>query len=250
MRACFQALQAQSCHGDDLWEAIPACTGIFSCADSGSQDAEVDGGMAADGGSVCAYLPGTNGSFVLQPCSSSSDCGGVALPGGPYCVQGYCVSGPCGASYFPNSNYSCPFAQVGEPCDGDLPILGNGVSQAPWGTPSASVCSSGLTCAGLKNDKTFKVCSVPQDLGGPCTEDAAISGCFVGLICQCGTCQMPPSHGPCVSGWCQVGTSYCDPTSATCKPVTAPGGDCSVGPQVCPPSLACDDASTCEPYLP
>ena len=29
--ACLQALQAQSCHGDDLWFNIPHCIGAFAC---------------------------------------------------------------------------------------------------------------------------------------------------------------------------------------------------------------------------
>jgi hypothetical protein len=260
--ACLQALQAQSCHGDDLWENVPACAGIFTCP----PDAEGDGdggpidGAAADGGAVCPALLEpwqTTAGETLLPCSAAIDCVGRATPGGPYCVDGYCAPGLCGSSYFgcngsetAGQPCSCPFVEAGQPCDADPPVLGNTFEGTPVARWALSICAPGLTCAGLRADGTHGVCSVPQDIGGPCAQDSVIQGCNLGLTCQCGACQLPPTRGPCASLSCQVGIAYCDLQSNTCMPVKQIGGDCSAGMQVCPPNLVCDDTSTCELYSP
>jgi hypothetical protein len=193
----------------------------------------------------------------LLPCSAAIDCVGRATPGGPYCVDGYCAPGLCGSSYFgcngsetAGQPCSCPFVEAGQPCDADPPVLGNTFEGTPVARWASSICAPGLTCAGLRADGTHGVCSVPQDIGGPCAQDSVIQGCSLGLTCQCGACQLPPTRGPCASLSCQVGIAYCDLQSNTCMPVKQIGGDCSAGMQVCPPNLVCDDTSTCELYSP
>ncbi len=259
--ACLQALQAQGCHGTDLWESVPACASVFTCmTDAGVADDGSSGGVAADGGENCSTLlettPGAPG-YTLLPCSAASDCAEAAWPGGPYCVEGYCAPGPCGDSY-----YGCAFVEAGQPCDctsveaaqpcdADPPLLGDGTHVTPWGTQPTRVCSSGLTCNGLTNDGGLGVCTTPQDIGGPCVQNAAITGCALGLSCRCGRCQFPPSRGPCASGLCQVGVAYCDLKSDICTPVAQIGGDCTTGGSECPPNLECNnDTSTCEPHSP
>jgi len=260
---CLQALQAQNCHGDDLWENVPACAGAFTCppdtgavADGGSMD-----GAAADGGSVCSALLEpwqTAARETRLPCSAAGDCVGAASPGDPYCVDGYCAPAPCGDLHYGYSDTDaagqlsgCAFAKAGQPCDADPQLLGNALEGTPRGTSPTRICAPGLTCLGLAADGTLGSCSTAQDIGGPCAQDAVIKGCSLGLACQCGICQLPPTRGPCASLSCQVGVAYCDLKSNTCMPVKQIGADCSDGMQVCPSNLVCDeDTSTCEIYSP
>lgn len=241
--ACLQALQTQGCHGGSLWEVAPSCVRAFTCASNEGVDAQVGGGAALDGGADCLAALGAGGA-VLLPCSTSADCAGATSPGGAYCVDGYCAPGPCG-----DADFGCAFVDAGQPCDSDPPFLGNGVYATPWKTWPTKMCSPGLTCGGLTSDGGLGVCATPQDIHGPCAQEAAITGCAVGLVCQCGRCQMPPSQGSCVSGMCKAGVAYCDLTSNTCLPVKQSGGDCSAaGMQSCAPSLSCDNnTATCEP---
>ncbi len=241
--ACLQLLQAEDCHGTFLWEFAPPCMAAFSCApdavftDAGSRDAgPVDGGMA------CPPLSPTT---RLLPCSTAGDCTNAPFPGGPYCVDEYCTAGPCGDQ----DAVGCPYVGIGQSCDSDAPFLGISSFATPWGSWPAKVCSPGLTCSGLTNNGGLGVCSTAQDVGGPCTPGAATTGCDIGLICQCGICQIPPSRGPCVDGSCQAGVAFCDLKSNMCVPVRQIGGDCTDAQQ-CAPKLGCDSTGTCEPYTP
>jgi hypothetical protein len=246
--ACLQALQAQTCHGYDLWETVPACAKVFSCppdanvGDGGSSD-----GGAVDGGESCSsLLEGTPAAprYALLPCSTSSDCAGAAWPGGPSCVDGSCVAGPCGLDSF------CGDVAAGQPCNGYITgINGSGERLAIGWTQPSRTCLRGLTCIGLTAGGGLGVCAPPQDIGGPCAQDTINAGCLVGLVCQCGTCQLPPSRGPCASNSCQTGVAYCDLKSNTCLPVQQVGGDCTVEGKECPPNLKCDNGS-CERYSP
>ena len=202
--ACLQALQAQPCHGGDLWWNVPSCSAAPA----------------------------------LQSCATSADCAGDASPpAGPYCVAGYCYSTPCGD--FPGC---LPFVDVGQPCDSDPPRLGS--SSGPGDHP----CAPGLTCRDAPGDGGLGTCTTPEDVGGPCSEHAAISGCALGLICQCGACRIPPSEGPCALNTCKVGVAYCDTPSNTCVPVRQMGDTCTGGSPACAPNLVCDTTTnTCEP---
>jgi len=254
--ACLQMLLAQSCHGADLWENIPACASTFTC----TQNAEAaDGGSsvgdAVDGGTICSTLLEpwvTTPGETLLPCSAASDCAEAVWPGGPYCVDGYCAPGLLGDSNYCRfaDGVRCEFVDSGEPCDSDAPFLGSAMFATLWGASPTKICSPGLTCRGLTSDGGLGVCSTAQGVGGPCTQDAAITGCGIGLVCQCGICQIPPSRGPCAAGSCQAGVAYCDLVSNTCIPTKQLDGDCTDGPQACPPSLECSSANTCEPYSP
>ena len=117
----------------------------------------------------------------------------------------------------------------------------------PWGTQPTRMCSAGLTCRGLAADGGLGTCAQANEIGGPCANGAAISGCALGLVCQCGECRMPPSQGPCVYSTCQVGVAYCDPISLICQPAHSLGGDCGGGPWMCAAGLQCDSTSnTCQ----
>lgn len=243
--ACLQVLSTQSCHGDFLWENLPACAGVFTCAAEAVEDgAAPDAGGAADGGGGCSGLSlGAAPGGTMLPCSTAADCTATAS-GDPYCVAGYCATDPCGEA----SSAGCPSADTGQPCNSDPPFLGRVYGESP-ATEPVKICLPGLSCTGVTTDGGLGVCAVPQDLGGPCTQTSLITGCRMGLICQCGTCQLPPSRGSCASGDCEVGVSYCDLASNTCLPVAQIGGDCYPGGQpVCAPDLACDsDSDTCQP---
>jgi len=242
-RTCLQALSAQSCHGDTLWENVPACTGVFTClSDAGVGDSTTGDGALVDGSPGCSALLDTNGQSLL-PCSTASDCADAGLTADPYCFDGYCAPKSCGSF-----GGDCPaFVEAGEPCDSDPPVLGNGLFATPGRPYPTRICSPGLTCAGVASDGGLGVCLTPQDIGGSCSGGSTNTGCSVGLTCQCGVCELPPSRGPCASGSCQTGVAYCDVQSGTCKPVGQIGDDCASLAQACAPSLKCDDkTSTCQ----
>jgi hypothetical protein len=260
---CVQALEAQSCHGDGLWESIPACANVFTpssdggVSEGGSPDAAVSGmddGGSADGFLSCGQVPwvtcSTAADCVGVPCPTGADCAGAGdsgapyCLGAPYCVDGYCVPWACSDRQF----YPCSRVAVGEPCDADPPFLGNSVSATPWHTLPTKMCGAGFSCRGLAPGMTFGVCAPPEDVGGTCVEGAVSTGCRYGLVCQCGTCQIPPTQGPCASGTCKIGTSYCRSATNTCAPVNQLGGDCSEeGAPMCLPELWCDINNVCAP---
>jgi hypothetical protein len=106
--ACLRALEAQSCHGSDLWSDIPDCPGslpfppwaaLLGGDDGGPADAD---SAAADGSTIGADL-------VLKPCKAAGDCAGLeaGLASGPYCVDGYCYSSPCG-DFLPAARWRLP----------------------------------------------------------------------------------------------------------------------------------------------
>ncbi len=242
--ACLQALAAKPCGGEGLYFDDPACLAAFSCATDAS---------AQDGGSACAAFGLGPGRQLLPSCTMDSDCPAEAgTPfAGPHCRGGYCLASPCDfASPGPDGGCEAP-AGAGQPCDSDPPRLGATWLATPWGTLPTRSCLNGLTCRGLSPDGGLGTCVEAQEIGGPCSEGVASSGCALGLVCECGECQMPPSRGPCVEGTCQVGVAYCDPQSDTCEPVRGIGGDCSAGPWMCAAALACDSTSnTCQPVTP
>jgi hypothetical protein len=243
--ACVQTLQAQACHGSSLWEAVPACVGVFTCAaDAGGDGSSVDGGPAADGGSGCSALDLGPRAANRLPCATAGDCADAGPPGGPNCVAGYCAPRPCG-----DSLVGCSFVEVGQPCDSDPPLLGASLPATPWATMPTKICSPGLSCAGLDPDGGLGACAARQDIGRPCALGAALPGCAFGLTCECGTCRIAPGGGSCAPGAspCRVGTAYCDLGSNTCIPVKSVGGDCGANSKACASDLMCDTlSSTCE----
>jgi hypothetical protein len=259
---CLQALQAQACHGDFVWEDIPACDGVFTCpghaadgdaglGDAGLGDAGLgDAGLGDAGASevtdaavACSTLVSTPGA-VFRACATDDDCAGAGPPpAGPFCVAGSCFAQPCGD--FIDCTH---FVALGAPCDSDPPLFGADIPATPLGQIPSKLCSPGLTCAGLGTDGTLGVCAKAQDVGGACAENAAISGCAIGLTCSCGACRLPPRQGSCAAGSCEIGAANCDRASNTCVPLRQIGGDCSAGVQACAPSLTCDTTtSTCQP---
>jgi hypothetical protein len=230
--ACLRSIESQACHGLNIWDFIPACKAAFTCV--------ADAGPPADGGVFCSSTPEIYRE-PLPSCTSASDCAGVAPPGGPYCVQGYCVLGACSDSYWSD----CPTAEAGQPCDSDPPLLGDFVFPTPSGAKPSAICSGGLTCAGLTDTGGLGVCAAPADLGGPCIEGAAGTGCALGLVCPHGVCEYPPSSGACESGWCRVGVAICLGVQPTCVPLASVGevcdpGNAAGGSARCLPSLSCD----------
>ncbi|HEY4015755.1 MAG TPA: hypothetical protein VGM06_20585 [Polyangiaceae bacterium] len=136
-----------------------------------------------------------------------------------------------------------------QPCDSDPPGFGGSLLVYK----PTRACAFGLTCKGLMTNPgadagTLGVCESPVDIGGPCVQGAAVTGCMTGLVCPCGTCELPPSQGPCVSDSCEAGVAYCDIPSGTCQPVKQVGSACT-GVGECDTDLMCDSAtSSCQPY--
>jgi hypothetical protein len=239
--ACLEALQAEGCVTKELFENLPACVGVFSCAAGAGDAGAPDGGAAADGGAGCSALPSTFTPVV--PCATDNDCSDAGAPsvgGGPFCVGGYCFADSCGDF---QSVACASLVGVGQACDANPPSL-NGFNEETH----TRFCSPGLVCQGLSGDGGVGVCATAQDIGGPCVEGAQITGCLSGLACECGVCRLPPTTGPCASGLCEVGVAYCDLTSNICRPVVQLGGACFDQEVPCAPNLQCDFATkTCQP---
>lgn len=246
--ACLDILQAQGCLDPigDLIDGFPACRGAFTCpADAGMGDGGVPDGAASDAGVGCSA--DLQSSPPPVPCSSASDCSDAGTPAGPYCVSGTCLPNPCGTLWPSDPAYCASLVNVGQACDSYLSD-----PDTLRGTGTTSTCSPGLTCKGLAADGGLGVCAIPLDIGGPCTQGAESTGCAAGLICQCGTCELPPSHGPCASGSCEFGVAYCDTSSNTCLPVKQVGAACNAfALEECAPGLGCDSTTnTCQPNQP
>lgn len=233
--ACLEALQAEGCVAKVLFEGLPVCAGVFSCAAGVGDAGAPDGGAAGCSALPIAFTP-------VLPCTTDRDCSGDGGPpfGGPFCVGGYCFADSCGDF---QSVACASLVGAGQACDADPPSP-NGFNEETH----TRFCSPGLVCQGLTGDGGVGVCATPQDIGGPCVAAAQITGCLSGLACECGVCRLPPSTGPCASGLCEVGVAYCDLTSNTCRPVAQVGGAC-LGQQVpCAPNLTCDSTTnTCQP---
>ena len=133
----------------------------------------------------------------------------------------------------PGESQASPGAKSSDPPT----FLAHAIKATPTGMWPTKICAPGLTCRGLSNDGTLGVCATPEDVGGPCVQSAVINGCLLGLVCQCGACQLPPTRGPCFSGSCLMGVAYCDPKSRTCLPVKTAGGDCTLAGSECAPNL-------------
>lgn len=240
---CLEELLNENCFAYELFENLPACAGVFTCADGGSTGS--GDGAGADGDAGCAAL--LPSAAALVACHTGGDCSGVTFPEttptplqGPYCVDGYCARTPCGLLPFDCDALS----QAGQPCDAIMNML------LPWAaTPtSTGTCAPGLVCQPV-SDGGPSICVTPEDVGGPCTPSAAFSGaptCKLGLVCACGVCQIAPGKGPCVNNLCDPGIAYCDFTSNTCKPVAQGNDDCAgLAVNACASDLVCT-ASTCQ----
>jgi hypothetical protein len=241
--ACIEALQTEGCTQWDFPATLPpACSAAFTCAsDAGTGDAGSSDGAATDGGGGCPW----HGFGQQVPCSTDTDCTGAVAPAGPYCVDGYCFPKPCGSVDLVDCT---DFVGSGQACDSDSPGFGG----ALFVDKPTSLCSLGLTCKGLvigtgDLPTTLGVCATAQDIGGPCVQGASVTGCMKGLVCPCGTCQLPPSQGPCVADSCRADVAYCDFPSATCKPVKQRGDACTGIGNQCATDLHCDSTtSTCQ----
>ncbi len=242
--ACLRARQAQPCDQPGPIDLIRSCVAAFSCpVDAGSNDAGTsDGGRAA-----CASF--TSQAPALTACTTDLDCAEVldaAIPAGPYCVGGYCAYDRCDAILRgPDGGCLAP-VENGQLCDSDPPRLGAFTLANPSGKPSIRMCRAGLTCRGIPADGGLGRCAPAQEIGGPCVGGAAVTGCALGLVCECGVCRMPPTQGACVDDVCKAGVAFCD-SSARCQPARGVGGDCTMGQQACATGLSCDqDTNTCK----
>jgi hypothetical protein len=228
---CIAALLTEACGGETLLQQIPACTGVFTCppvADGGA--AAADGG-APDGGSACTQLIPIS-SRPIRTCSTDQDCADVTqAPQGPFCVAGVCAASICGIAYDADAECTA-YAGPGEPCNWNaLSALNPLLPTTPGGT-----CATGLACHGQTPDGGLGACVVPVDVGGPCTDD---TNCKPGLTCACGTCEIPPTTGPCVNETCQIGVAYCDLGSNVCHPVRPSGASCADAANSCGAGLLC-----------
>jgi len=103
-------------------------------------------------------------------------------------------------------------------------------------------CKDGLICAlaELRADGTSVggVCAEPRDIGGDCTVrpmgvQVFETGCKVGLVCNGGKCEKPPTTGAaCVEGYtCLSVESTCDPMTVICTALKANGEACTIDPE-------------------
>ena len=229
---CVAALMAEECLGSQLVEGIPACAGVFTCAaNSDAGDAGPTDGDA-DSGTGCGVLPETK---LFVTCTSDDDCVGLADPQGPYCAHGVCADSPCGVY-----DFACTaFAPAGQPCDTNAPSVLDREAPSATGT-----CAPALACHFAGSDGGLGTCVVTQDVGGSCAD---VSFCKPGLACTCGSCQIPPSTGPCADGLCKVGVAYCDINTSLCQPVRGLDASCTSAINSCGPGLNCDTtAGTCQ----
>jgi hypothetical protein len=225
--SCLQELAQQACRSP--WPVLGAasdCGGVFTCA--------ADAGVPDAGGDAGASAPDAGGDA-----GASSD-GGACAPLAPW------AQGPPPPADSCTILDGCSFLAAGASCDSDPPLLGSSLGATPAGQIPKAICAPGLVCQGLSASGGLGTCVPPQDVGGPCVEAFRGAGCMVGLICQCGTCQLAPTTGPCASGYlCKIGEAYCDLDTATCEPVKMIGDDCSQsGVTSCAPNAICQ--GTCE----
>jgi hypothetical protein len=233
---CLAAELAEGCANFSLIEDLPACVGVFTCAPAADGGSGPTDGGAVDGGPSCEQLvAGYN--QPLRTCTTDDDCAGVdAGAQGPDCVAGICSRSRCGI--FPIAGCSS-FAAEGEHCGSNaFSVLNNSVA------PDA-MCAPGLGCQGRTPDGGPGTCVVPVDVGGVCTDGV---NCKPGLVCACGTCEIPPATGPCVDGMCEVGVAYCDRANNVCHPVRPLNASCDDASNSCAPGLTCAFGySTCQP---
>ena len=233
--ACLSALQTQPCRGDSLWYNVAPCMAVFSCAADAGGAGSSNATDSGEGPGCTKLLTGTPS---LEACATGGDCADASA--GPYCVGGYCYAASCG------DPFAClHFVGKGQPCDSDPPKLGNST------LPGSFRCAPDLTCRGAPGDGGLGTCVTPGAVGGPCSEGTAISGCALGLICQCGACRIPPSEGPCALNACKLGVAYCDVRTNTCVPAKSEGADCTADSPECAPDLSCETTTnTCELPVP
>ncbi len=242
----------------------PTSTCPGSCTAFLAQGADCsDGGLCAppaecvpqadDGGHVAAVLCEALGQ-VGASCGPNRAC---AYP--LACVNGACAAAgaagaACAASFglptcqgglycqsFDGGAATACVAQVaqGGACGQD--VSSAAVAELPAG--EGGQCAAGLACTGfafpfMSAVTVPGICQPFSDVGGPCAfaTDAgfpSVTGCLYGLACVSGTCQLPPTSGPCTSDPnypCNPFGDYCDPTSQTCKPLLPAGAACNGNP--------------------
>jgi hypothetical protein len=203
-QACITGMQAESSSPTfctELGNDIPACSMAFTTA----------GGSVPPGGK----------------CMQDSDCA-KAAGGGATCF--FSVAFDDGGS---TQTQTCVETSVGTAGDG--PCVG--VVQASgtlydW-TGSGPVPPQGFTCAvadGLTCDDTTQKCIALATVGQACGAD---SDCVTSAYCSFGSgqaqCATRLADGASCSSAATgcLSTSFCDPTSMTCKPLLANGAACT-----------------------
>lgn len=169
------------------------------------------------GGLVC--VAGTCQSLRTegQGCSGDSACAeGLACVGGSDEGGGHCEKR----------------LAEGEACASDPDDLGPALRNAQ--------CQEALLCKGAgltdQGDTISGICSKPSGLGGDCLVEAPgmqlqVSGCDEGLICVDGTCQLPPTSGPCAPhDTCKSDVSWCNP-DGNCSALKPDGAPCDIPPE-------------------
>jgi hypothetical protein len=186
------------------------CTGPGRCAPE----------TACDGG-VCAPLPGNGNSCDPSiGCQTGFYCnGGICGPAG-----GLGESCPCQAGFYCLSGTCATLVQDGGTCAVDQ-LHAN-----------ASECAAPLVCFASQNDGTnfdAGACLPASDVNGHCLVVLpgfnGVNGCAQGLVCNNGTCEIPPSSGSCNSSSypsCEIVAHYCDPNSMSCQPTKTDGTMC------------------------
>lgn len=92
-------------------------------------------------------------------------------------------------------------------------------------------------------------CTTLASVGEPCGPGSAKYSCQEPAVCgDDGTCQQPPSSGPCLTLRCGAGTScigWGPDSTGTCEPVRSVGGPCGPKSYECGWFLRCSEAGVC-----
>ncbi len=247
-RECIDAIAQRSC---ERWNALgnrptpPACFEALS-------------GTVANG-AACV----TNEQCISQQCNQPANCPMA-------CCTGTCSNTP--PPSVKNLGDSCAGNSycLGGYCD----VTGVCVAYKPQGATCSSdyECADGLNCRANPANPNDRRCQPMVGLNGPCTStndclelsnvcsngacrEGGLTGwacpapadpCQPMHVCASGTCALPPGPGgACSSGGFCV-DSYCEATTAVCRPKLADGGTCNpqLGGTDCE-SGVCDSTSTC-----
>jgi hypothetical protein len=190
--------------------------------------------------STCIAPPGQGQPCPAFTCQANLTClmGTCQTPGG----QGAACDGICESGFYCSS-----------PANTCVPSVADGGS-----CNATDQCSGTLSCVGLVTTGgtvTPGQCLPLVDVNGPCTPPSSttsftITGCKLGLACVSGTCQIPPTSGPCTadpSALCDSRTAYCD-SSSMCVAKQPNGSNCqtTLGGVDCV-SGVCNSMGQCAP---
>jgi hypothetical protein len=187
---------------------------------------ELNAGCSGDGDCYFRFkcAGGTCSSRVAgDACGPQAACGpGTGL---------YCDLGASGCSFASCAGTCKPRLTSGSSCLWtDIVVVGF----AGFGVDTFSdgnQCAEALTCIG-GGFGAVGTCGALSDVGGPCVQASSlasivVTGCKMGLLCDGGSCKIPPASGPCLQFACDPRVAFCD--GEQCSPYLPAGSACSSG---------------------